>query len=75
MESKFLGGFLTVKAHACAVENNSLLVDNLVIRPEAFLALWHNGVVDKFCAADMIVDELGCRDILCQSLDIVLTLK
>lgn len=64
----------TMEAHASAVENDSLLVNDLVLRSESLLALWHDCVVDKFGAANMIVDQLWCCDMLGQPFDVVLTL-
>lgn len=63
-----------METHAGAIENDGLLVNDLVLGSESLLALWHDGVVDKLSAADMIIDQLWCCDMLSQSFDVVLTL-
>jgi hypothetical protein len=63
-----------METHACAIENNGLLVNDLVVRSKALFALGHDGVMDEFRAADMVVDQLGCCNILGQTFDIVLAL-
>lgn len=63
-----------MEAHASAVKNNGLLVDDLVVRSKALLTLGHNGVVNEFRAADMVVDQLRRCNILGQTFDVVLAL-
>lgn len=63
-----------MEAHASAVENNGLLVNDLVVRSKTLLTLGHDGVVNEFRAANMVVDQLGCCNILGQTFDVVLAL-
>lgn len=63
-----------MEAHASTVKDNGLLVDDFVVRSKALLTLGHNGVVDKFRAADVVVDQFRCCNILSQTFDVMLAL-
>ena len=63
-----------METHARAVENDSLLVNDLVVRSETLFTLRHDGVVDELRATHMVLDQLGCSNVFGQTLDIVLAL-
>lgn len=63
-----------METHACAVKNDGFLVNESVISSKSLLTLWHDGVMDKFSATNMIINKLWRCYVLGQTLDIVLTL-
>lgn len=63
-----------METHACAIENDGLLVNDLVVCSKALFTLGHDSVVDELRAADMVINQLGCCNILGQTFDIVLAL-